>query len=304
MLSPKEAVARVSSRLNRLSASLPRLNTYSNKLHKDKDPPRPATSLLIPQTHEQPSFEALSPPPPPSRAAPPAPTAPLAPPVPPAPIPHHTKKPSNGAVTPWHLQTPPPESLGSPTSATVDTNLNSFGRVRSRVNSLVPPVVPSTETTITGNYRAVSSPMTSRPDSYHSENEMAPTGRRRSWMPTIPGKPKSLNVSQDLGTHDLGAWVNAGAQQIIYNSNLLVQGERVRALSDIKALLMLENRYQSFGTTTATHTCISSLENQGAVRNSRSIHSRFPLHNRLHNLCTVIYIRVELEERALTEEDL
>jgi hypothetical protein len=41
------------------------------------------------------------------------------------------------------------------------------------------------------------------------------------------GKTKSRNTSQDLSGQGTRAWINAGAHQIIYNSNLLVEGERV-----------------------------------------------------------------------------
>jgi hypothetical protein len=223
MLSPKEVVGRVSSRLNRLSASLPRLNT-SSKLQKDPPPP-PPPDRPAPQAYETSTPENLLPP---SRAPPPTP--------------QHTKTPSNGSSSSRQLhntQTPPDRlPVGTPTSLT--GNLNSLPPNRPRGNSLLPPA-PSSETTIVGGYRAVSSPMASRPTSYHSEGEMAPTTKRKSWMPSVPGmiKPRSRNVSQNLElTHDLGAWVNAGEHKIIYNSNLLIQGERVRTSRTLKTLLI------------------------------------------------------------------
>jgi len=79
--------------------------------------------------------------------------------------------------------------------------------------------------------RAVSSPINSRPGSYHSAEDGSDhaTGsklQRKSFLPG--GKSKSRHSSQETNeTHGTGAWVNAGEHKIDYNMTLLTNGEKV-----------------------------------------------------------------------------
>lgn len=115
---------------------------------------------------------------------------------------------------------------------------------RPRGNSLAPP-----RATDIPQGRSVSSPVNSRPNSYHSEGEEgSSTSRlgRKSWL---RGRSRSRNVSQDLldNAHPSHAWVNTGSQKIDYNLSLLINGEKVRHSGRIKGGNANTPRCQSCG---------------------------------------------------------
>jgi hypothetical protein len=76
----------------------------------------------------------------------------------------------------------------------------------------------------------VSSPVSSRPTSYHSEGEGGSNAisklRRKSWMPGGSGGRRSRNASQEHDQQAPAAWVNAGNQKIDYNVKFLLSGEK------------------------------------------------------------------------------
>ena len=105
-----------------------------------------------------------------------------------------------------------------PTPTTPDN-----GRLRG--SSLAPPASTDAQENI-----SVSSPVNSRPNSYHSEGEVEGDAssrlRRKSWL---RGKSRSRNVSQDLdSSHGSTAWVYTKSHKVDYDLSPLVNGEKVR----------------------------------------------------------------------------
>jgi hypothetical protein len=208
MLSPSEAVSRMSSRLHRLSTSLPKLNTHS-KIHKD--PPRPAFASDFLASGQQ-ETSSTSSPLPPTRSPPVAPI--------------HAKTPSSGTSTPIRLQnyaTSEQVSCRTPESS----HAHKLSLEDSGSNSLLPPQI--SEIAAASNNIALPSAMSIRPASRQSEGEKVTAAKRKSWLPMVSGKPKSQNPSADMDADGFSAWLNAGEHKILYSSNLLNQGERVRA---------------------------------------------------------------------------
>lgn len=216
MLSPSDGVFHVASRLNRLSQLLPRLNTHS-KQHQEPQPPVSAQQSPIPtqqpyQPHANPTLSIQLPP---SRAPPPTPTS------------QHAKNSSQSSVSSTTSQKPSTPPQGWPLEPVSANTLTAPGG-RPRGNSLAPPQSQSPYVGV--QTRVVSTPISSRPTSYHSEGEMcrkrSSTGpsRRRSWL---PGGNRSRTTSQEVQNHRNDAWIIAGEEGISYNSSLLTEGERV-----------------------------------------------------------------------------
>ncbi|RDW85236.1 hypothetical protein BP6252_02826 [Coleophoma cylindrospora] len=209
-------LGRKSTRLQRLSAYLPNLNTSESK--RSQAPPLPARKAL-PERSRRPS-ESPSPPLPPLPSSAPADltehASKLHKPMPPARSPPQLPADANGSspnsVTPGRLtkvrpQSPNASPRGSPSV-----------RAAGRRGSLVPPPVFND---MLGS-RTVSAPVA-------SEESKLP---RRSWMPG----GKSRNTSQNTNTHTQSptppAWIIAGEHKIDYGLTLLTHGEKIPELWD------------------------------------------------------------------------
>jgi hypothetical protein len=199
-----------SSRLQRLSTFLPNIKVSPEKSKLSKDTlQRPSVPRKdAPINHNEP-------PRPPTREAPPAPpqkTESMPPP---------TKR-LQKAEPPNQLKPLPNARSSSPARIVTNPEV----QPRSRRNSLL-AMIPGTHP----QNRSASSPISSRPGSYHSGEDGSDHGtgsklRRKSFLPG--GKSKSRNTSNESNeTHGTGAWVNAGAHKIDYNMALLTNGEKV-----------------------------------------------------------------------------
>jgi len=211
------------SRLERLSSYLLPLKTTDSKIQKDQPQHRvhrkrlPSPYTEAPQQHP---FQAPSRPPPvapgnenlPPAQAPPNPT-------------NRLQKPASPSRQPQ-----PQPSASSPRSHspsyTHGDGTRPGERTRPRGNSLAPP--PALQDNSPGS---PTTPLSSRPTSYHSEGETdnATSKLRKSWMPggSGGGRSRSRNTSQDLSQTST-AWVNAGAAKIDYSTAYLLSGEKVR----------------------------------------------------------------------------
>lgn len=90
-------------------------------------------------------------------------------------------------------------------------------------------LAPQNHYTSAEQMRAVTSPMSARPESPYSPYSDEDTSggkisKRRSWLPG--GGRKSRNASQDLGA-DSPAWIESGNGKLDYSLKFLVKGERV-----------------------------------------------------------------------------
>jgi hypothetical protein len=200
-----------SSRLQRLSTILPNLNISPEKSKLSKDTlQRPSIPRKEAPIHQN------EPPRPPTREAPPAPPQKA------ESMPPPTKR-LQKAEPPNQLKPLPNPRSGSP--ARTVTNPEEL-QPRQRRNSLL-AMIPGTHP----QNRSASSPISSRPGSYHSGEDGSDhaTGsklRRKSFMPG--GKSKSRHPSNESNeTHGTGAWVSAGEHKIDYNMALLTNGDKV-----------------------------------------------------------------------------
>lgn len=200
-----------SSRMQQLSAFLPALNLSPSKSKKSKDIP----ILRKPPPPDQPSSNR-----PPTRDAPPEPLhsqdANNAMPPPP-------KKRLQKTDSPNRLKALPNIFSESPArTATTASAVN--GARKSSIIAMIP-----------GQMRSTSSPVSSRPTSFHSgEDSDAGAGsksRRRSFMPGAKLRSRNTSAESNGQEHGTGAWVNAGEHRIDYNLSLLTSGEKVNIRS-------------------------------------------------------------------------
>lgn len=196
-----------SPRMRRLSAFLPSLYINQEKSKLSQDTQRPQ----VPRK-PAPIIQNAAPNRPPTRDAPSAPLSNDGTPPP-------AKKRLQKSDSPNRLKPLPNARSGSPAR----TEASSATGNRSRTNSLL-AIAPSPQG------RSVSSPINSRPNSYHSgEDGSDPASgsklRRKSFM--LGGKSRSRHASQEAEVHGSGAWVSAGTGKIDYQLALLTNGEKV-----------------------------------------------------------------------------
>lgn len=144
-------------------------------------------------------------------------------PPPPPPPPHEHRQPRSSSAprpenTPSRLH-----KAESPSRSQLRANANVIDEPqrRERSSSLAPPVSQND-----GQRRVASSPTTSRPTSYHSDQEgNKKLNKRKSWL----GMSRSRNTSQDLDpAHLASAWVVMGGQKMDYMLSMLTDGLKVR----------------------------------------------------------------------------
>jgi hypothetical protein len=292
MLSPQQRP----SRLHRLSSFLPTLRTDS-KPQKDSLR-KPVPRKQVPSQYRQSSANPPTRPPP--TAPVPASQYPVDPLGPPLHPPHRLHK--AGPALPL-----PAQSAGPHTSA----HTSAHTPAQERRRSLAPPVGQS-EVGQGGQPRVVSSPVSSRPTSYHSEGEGSTNAisklRRKSWMPGGiggTGGRQSRNTPQGDEQHTSVAWVNAGSHKIDYNINLLLAGEKVSFLNipQFPAVLHVA-RYRSSGMIVPMSMYIYFLENLVAVPRSKYHRLLLGRRNLLSTSSTAIYTPVGHVQRVLMAVEL
>jgi hypothetical protein len=196
-----------SSRMQQLSAFLPTLRISPDKSKHSKDTPLPPLSFDQNASRSRP----------PTRNAPPAPLPLLQTNNAMLPLP---KKRLQKSDSPNRLKSLPNLRSESP-ARTVTTSTAGNTSRRNSILAMIP-----------GQAVSASSPISSRPNSFHSGEDYDPAAgsklsKRKSFLPG--GRSRSRNTSKDVAEeYGSGAWVNAGDHKIDYNLALLINGEKVK----------------------------------------------------------------------------